>query len=92
MFDKSHEETLVGGNLLSYAYLEAGMLEFAAGCVYIGPFDLRTSSYPLVTELLAILLFSAAMGSLLLTSKERRKWGVSDSSTTHSYTRGTNKT
>jgi sodium/potassium-transporting ATPase subunit alpha len=30
-FEKSDDETLVDGKLLSYAYLEAGMIEFAAG-------------------------------------------------------------
>jgi len=33
VFDKSDDETLVDGKLLSYAYLEAGILEFAAGIV-----------------------------------------------------------
>lgn len=43
VFEKSDDETLVDGKLLSYAYLEAGMIEFAAGCVDVGSFGLRAS-------------------------------------------------
>lgn len=32
-FEGSDDETLVDGKLLSYAYLEAGMIEFAGACV-----------------------------------------------------------
>lgn len=38
-FEKTENETLVDGKLLSYSYLEAGVIEFAAWCVWFSKRD-----------------------------------------------------
>ena len=61
MFEKSDNETLVDGKLLSYAYLEAGVVEFAAGYVDI-PFDMRTNSYLICCRIVSYFIVFGSHG------------------------------
>lgn len=82
-FEKTENETLVDGKLLSYSYLEAGVIEFAAWYVWLcstHPMSFRCDGvesdffFPLVSRV--ILLSSLSMVSQPLILEERRKLRV----------------